>query len=304
MLTLTEVRLTPFPTSATSLIFKISVTADFSAKAYSFLRFGMILRTSERTLDASDVVDDFCLNLLDRGGDNVLALALGELRAFRGGHHMRVNSLAWNNHIITTGGMDAKVINNDVRIREHIVETFRGHQQEVCGLKWSPSSQQLASGGNDNLLFIWDRSMTSSNSPTHWLHRLQDHRAAVKALAWRPFQTNLLVSGGGGNDRFVLSSGTSMSENCLALWKYQSMVKMAEVRGHNSRVLFMTQSPDGYTAATAAGDETLPYWNVFGDPQGAKPAPKANAKPFANYPRPLPVALPRPLGDEWLFCSL
>ena len=33
--------------------------------------------------------------------------------------------------------------------------TLRGHEQEVCGLKWSPSGAQLASGGNDNLLHIW-----------------------------------------------------------------------------------------------------------------------------------------------------
>ena len=30
-----------------------------------------------------------------------------------------------------------------------------GHEQEVCGLKWSPSGTQLASGGNDNLLHVW-----------------------------------------------------------------------------------------------------------------------------------------------------
>lgn len=41
------------------------------------------------------------------------------------------------------------------RIREHITGVLRGHEQEVCGLKWSPSGQQLASGGNDNLLHVW-----------------------------------------------------------------------------------------------------------------------------------------------------
>ena len=30
-----------------------------------------------------------------------------------------------------------------------------GHRQEVCGLKWSPDNQYLASGGNDNKLFVW-----------------------------------------------------------------------------------------------------------------------------------------------------
>lgn len=32
---------------------------------------------------------------------------------------------------------------------------LQGHRQEVCGLKWSPDAQCLASGGNDNKLFVW-----------------------------------------------------------------------------------------------------------------------------------------------------
>ena len=39
---------------------------------------------------------------------------------------------------------------------EHATATLRGHTQEVCGLEWSLDGTQLASGGNDNLLNIWD----------------------------------------------------------------------------------------------------------------------------------------------------
>ena len=67
----------------------------------------------------------------------------------------------------------------------------------MCGLAWSPSGEQLASGGNDNLLHIWS---AASPSP---LHRLTQHQAAVKALAWCPYQSNLLASGGGTADRCI-----------------------------------------------------------------------------------------------------
>ncbi|XP_062001363.1 cell division cycle 20.1, cofactor of APC complex-like [Rosa rugosa] len=331
-----------------------------------------IPQTSERTLDAPDLVDDYYLNLLDWGSANVLAIALAntvylwdastgstseletfddetgpvtsvswapdgrhiaiglnnsevqlwdstatkQLRTLRGCHSSRVGSLAWNNNILTTGGMDGCIVNNDVRVRSHIVETYRGHEQEVCGLKWSASGQQLASGGNDNLLHIWDRSVASSQSSTQWLHRLEDHTAAVKALAWCPFQSNLLASGGGGGDRCIkfwnthtgaclnsvdtgsqvcsllwnknereLLSSHGFTQNQLTLWKYPSMVKMAELTGHTSRVLYMAQSPDGCTVASAAGDETLRFWNVFGVPEVAKPAPKAHSEPFAHMNR-------------------
>ena len=111
-----------------------------------------------------------------------------------------------------------------VRVREHITSRITSHTEEVCGLKWSPSGRQLASGGNDNLLYVWDAaalssasarssapspSLSSSSSLRHphapqpWLHRFDAHTAAVKALAWCPFQANLLASGGGTMDRSI-----------------------------------------------------------------------------------------------------
>ncbi|PKA45967.1 Protein fizzy-like 2 [Apostasia shenzhenica] len=199
------------------------------------------------------------------------------LRILKGVHRSRVGSLSWNNNILTTGGMEGKIINNDVRIRNHVVQIYRGHQEEVCGLKWSSSGQLLASGGNDNLMHIWDISMAGSSSTAapnqnQWLHRFEDHNAAVKALAWCPFQSNLLASGGGGTDQCIklwntqtgaclnsvdtgsqvcgllwnknereLLSSHGFTQNQLTLWKYPSMVKMAELSGHTSRVLFMAQ---------------------------------------------------------------
>ncbi|KAK1557880.1 hypothetical protein Q3G72_033640 [Acer saccharum] len=233
-----------------------------------------------------------------------------KLRTLRGGHRSGVGSMAWNNHILTTGGMDGNVINNDIRVRDHVIETFTGHTHEVCGLKWSPSGQQLASGGGDHLLHIWDR------RSTQWLHRLEEHTAAVKALAWCPFQGNLLATGEGSvagcinfwnthtgaclnsidtgsqvsallwnkNQRELLSSH-GFPHNQLTLWKYPSMVKAIELTGHTSRVLFMAQSPDGCSVASAAPDNTLRIWNTFGDPEVAKSAPKAAREPFSGINR-------------------
>ncbi|KAK1370595.1 cell division cycle 20.2, cofactor of APC complex-like [Heracleum sosnowskyi] len=238
------------------------------------------------------------------------------LKTLRGCHSSFVGALDWNNNdILTTGGMDGLIVNNDVRMRDHIVETYRGHSQMVCGLRWSPSGRKLASGGSDNLLHIWDRSMASLNSQTQWLHRLEDH-AAVKALAWCPFQENLLASGGGLSDRCIkfwstntgaclnsvdtgsqvcsllwnrnereLLSSHGFLQNQLTLWEYPSMVKIAERIEHTSRVLFMTQSPDGRSVASASADQTLKLWNVFGTSEVAKPTQKAAHEPFAQFNR-------------------
>ena len=68
---------------------------------------------------------------------------------------------------------------------------------QVCGLKWSPDDREIASGGNDNQLYVWG---LHSTAPTI---RFGDHTAAVKAIAWSPHQHGLLASGGGTADRCI-----------------------------------------------------------------------------------------------------
>ena len=77
------------------------------------------------------------------------------------GHEARVGALAWNDHLLSSGSRDTTVINHDVRIANHGVNTIRSHGQEVCGLGWNAAGTQLASGGNDNLLSIWDAAAAS-----------------------------------------------------------------------------------------------------------------------------------------------
>lgn len=67
-----------------------------------------------------------------------------------------------------------------------------------------------ASGGNDNLLFIWDR-----RHSTRPLLKLTSHCAAVKALAWSPHQSGLLASGGGTADRTIRFWNTKRAQS---LW--------------------------------------------------------------------------------------
>jgi len=220
------------------------------------------------------------------------------------GHSARVGSLSWNGSLLATGGRDSAVLVHDVRIREHLTATLGSHSQEVCGLKWSPSGTQLASGGNDNLLHIYDAASISRG--TH-VHRLTEHCAGVKALAWCPFQANLLASGGGTADRCIkfwnsntgaclnsidthsqvcalqwnplereILSSHGYSQNQLCLWKYPSMTKMAEFSGHSARVLHMATSPDGSTVVSAAADETIRFWRAFGD--GSEAAKQRSAK--------------------------
>ena len=73
------------------------------------------------------------------------------------GHTNRVSSLSWNsNHYLSSGSRDSTILNHDIRQPMNVISTFQGHSQEVCGLAWSSDGMTLASGGNENLLLIWD----------------------------------------------------------------------------------------------------------------------------------------------------
>ena len=89
------------------------------------------------------------------------------------------------------GSKDYNILNRDLRASEPFYDKLCSHRQEVCGLKWNFDESQLASGGNDNKLIIWSK---LSNQP---LMKFSNHDAAVKAIAWSPYQNNLLASGGG-----------------------------------------------------------------------------------------------------------
>ncbi|KAK9318454.1 WD40-repeat-containing domain protein [Lipomyces starkeyi] len=205
------------------------------------------------------------------------------------GHASRAGSLAWHGHILSSGSRDKTILLRDVRAPGSYFRRLTGHKQEICGLKWSYEDDKLASGGNDNKLFVWN---ISGESP---LLKFTEHVAAVKAIAWSPHQRGILASGGGTADQRIkfwntmtgrqineIDTGSQIcnlvwsknsnevvsahgySQNQIAIWKYPSMRQVTALTGHTCRVLYLAISPDGQTIVSGAGDETLRFWNVFG----------------------------------------
>jgi len=227
------------------------------------------------------------------------------------GHSARVGSLSWTDKWLSSGSRDSLIIQHDLRSANNRVSMYTGHLQEVCGLKWNYEGTTLASGGNENYLCLWDAAMSGRNTTrtTDQTYSprsiMTQHNAAVKALSWCPFQRGLLASGGGTADRTIkfwntnsgallnsidtgsqvcsllwskyhkqICSSHGFSENQLILWNYPSMTKIQEFTGHTARVLHMEQSPDGAEVVSAAADETLRFWNIFGSPPTQKKTSK------------------------------
>ncbi|MED6133110.1 Protein FIZZY-RELATED 2 [Stylosanthes scabra] len=208
------------------------------------------------------------------------------------GHRLRVGALAWSSSLLSSGGRDKNIYQRDIRAQEDFVSKLSGHKSEVCGLKWSYDNRELASGGNDNRLFVWNQHSTQP------VLKYCEHTAAVKAIAWSPHLHGLLASGGGTADRCIrfwntttnshlscmdtgsqvcnlvwsknvneLVSTHGYSQNQIIVWRYPTMSKLATLTGHTYRVLYLAISPDGQTIVTGAGDETLRFWNVFPSPK-------------------------------------
>uniref|UniRef100_A0A2I3GBG4 CDC20/Fizzy WD40 domain-containing protein n=1 Tax=Nomascus leucogenys TaxID=61853 RepID=A0A2I3GBG4_NOMLE len=197
-------------------------------------------------------------------------------------HSARVGSLSWNSYILSSGSHSGHIHHHDVRVAEHHVATLSGHSQEVCGL-----------GGNHNLVNVWPSALGEGG----WvpLQTFTQHQGAVKAVAWCPWQSNVLnvCSGARLSAMDALSqvcsilwsphykeliSGHGFAQNQLVIWKYPTMAKVAELKSHTSRVLSLTMCPDGATVASAAADETLRLWHCFElDPAWQREQEKASA---------------------------
>lgn len=204
-------------------------------------------------------------------------------------HEQQVCSLSlyYNNHMITSGSNN--IYNHDVRIKNDLMNILNYGIGKVCGLKWSPDGKYLASGDTESLLNIWD--ISCINTP---LFNLSDHTAAVKALSWAPWQTNLLLSGGGLIDKTIkfwnISTGKliesidtgsqvcsiqcssnskefisshGFNNNDIILWNYGKKLKMTELKQHTSRVLHTSISPCGKYITSMSTDNTLKIWNIF-----------------------------------------
>ncbi|PKC02270.1 hypothetical protein RhiirA5_504139 [Rhizophagus irregularis] len=83
---------------------------------------------------------------------------------------------------------------DDTRVAQHKVAELIDHTSEVYGLKWNSNGDQLASGGIDNRVNIWDARASTPRLTKN------NHVTAVKALSWCPWQSHILASGGASDE--------------------------------------------------------------------------------------------------------
>ena len=328
-----------------------------------------IQSTPIRVLDAPNLIDDFYLNILEWGKENIIAVALSDeiylwnenkcqtsflmeyenkkininnfsnsdnlnnisslsfmnngiclgvglpdgtiqlwdinkklkIREFEA-HEDRISCLSWNEYILSSGSKDKAIKNFDIRNKHPEISEIKKHSQEICSLKYSFEGDLLASGGNDNMAYIWDiRNLNNNiyyfaineNSKLKPYAINNFHQAAVKAMSWCPWKRHVLATGGGTKDRSIkiyscdinkllknidtgsqvcallwnqkekeIISSHGYNKNLIIIWNYEKNKKISELKGHMNRVLYLALSPDERYICSGSGDETLRFWKI------------------------------------------
>ncbi|KAL0979876.1 hypothetical protein UPYG_G00191020 [Umbra pygmaea] len=207
-------------------------------------------------------------------------------------HLSGVGVLSWNQQILSSGSVLGLIHHHDYRAHAPTVGVF--HQEGgVCGLKWSPRGDLLASGSKDGLLSIWsnDLGSTTKNRP---LVKTMTQPSAVKALAWCPCQKDMIATGGGRSDTVLriwdiqsgvcVDSAQTNSQVCSVVWSVKrnvlftghgfphhhitcwspspSLEQAYQLHGHMGRVLHLALSPSETTLLSAGADHLGHIWNT------------------------------------------
>ena len=120
--------------------------------------------------------------------------------------------------------------------------TYEGHRGDVNSVAFSPDGRTIASGSDDDDIFLWD-TITGQHTQT-----LKRHTSRVNSVVFSP-DGGTIASGSDDDDIFLWNAITGQHRQTL--------------KGHSHDVNSVVFSPDGGTIASGSDDDDIFLWNVI-----------------------------------------
>eukprot|EP00768_Dysnectes_brevis_P007399 gnl/Dysnectes_brevis/6231_a9519_333.p1 GENE.gnl/Dysnectes_brevis/6231_a9519_333~~gnl/Dysnectes_brevis/6231_a9519_333.p1 ORF type:complete len:302 (+),score=74.19 gnl/Dysnectes_brevis/6231_a9519_333:567-1472(+) len=121
-----------------------------------------------------------------------------------------------------------------------LLECFKGHSSPVKALAFQHESKQIASGGDDKCVMVWNL------TPPIRAFRFLGHTDTVSALSYSPVQS-LLAS--------------ASLDRTLRLWTPNVHGESVFRKAHVGRIRDIAFSSDGNNMISAADDKTIKIWD-------------------------------------------
>ncbi|KAK3092000.1 hypothetical protein FSP39_024352 [Pinctada imbricata] len=188
--------------------------------------------------------------------------------------------MKWEGNILYSGTDQGEIYFYDTRCQHIQLRVSVGHR-DMCGMQLLTGSPYMATGSDDGCVLIWD------NRSRECVREIDAHTGCSKALAWCPWRSSFLATGGGACDRYIriwqvhtgekvaevytkaqvcgllwseayhelassLASTPEYTINDIVLWRMNSLTfePQAILQRHLDRPLHMDLSPDKTTIGT------------------------------------------------------
>jgi WD40 repeat protein len=161
------------------------------------------------------------------------------------------------------------------------VPIYLRHPQDLRALAFHPDGKQLASGGKDGIVYLWD--ITLDKPPA----ALKGHTGEINSVCFAPDGATLASAGdqtvrlwdvaagkeraawmapAGVNSLAIAPDGktlaSSLKDGSVLLWDVAAGKVQTTLRGHTGEVWGVAFSADGRTLATGGDDHALKLWDV------------------------------------------
>ncbi len=164
---------------------------------------------------------------------------------------------------------------------------LRGHTDQVFAVAFSPTASQLASGGRDKAIRLWDPATGQT------VRKLVGHQGEVRSLSYSPDGARLASAGLDGAvfvwhlraddqrskphtvaqlDKGALAvafspdgallAASSLGSNDVQVWETRGWSARKRLIGHGSFVRSVKFSPDSTALLTGSNDKTVRLWSL------------------------------------------